>query len=157
MFERLKVIASKAKRLNSVTVWLAVMQDNKNEVHEIILNINRVDQLMINSIDANGVQLKKYSRYTEMENEGKRFTFKGVTREKTRLDGAFLYDEGDFFETFKVIDLYGAFKIYADTVKDDKDLQSYGEILGINEEFYNKILFNILPYLRAAIRKYLLQ
>lgn len=157
MFERLKTIASKAKRLNSVTIWLQLMQENSKEVHEIILDINRVDQLMKESIDVNGVQLKKYSRFTEIENEGKRFTYKGVTREKTRLDGAFLYDEGDFFDTFKVIDLYGSFKIYADTVKEGKDLRSYGEILGINEEFYKKILVNILPLLAPAIRKYLLQ
>jgi hypothetical protein len=155
VFERLYKTTENVKKLNEGKIFVSVMREDK--MREFALDLNRFEQLFLNSVDKEGVELPKYSRFTEDVTINKSFTYKGKTRRKTRGDSMFLYDEGDFFKTFNLKVNEDGFSIYANTDKDGKDLRVYGDIIGLNYDSIKKLVNELIPKIIQETRRQILQ
>ena len=129
-----------------------------NEVQDLVLDLNRINQLFKKGIDAVGDEIGFYSEVTEQLSRGQSFGFGGDSGRKSKKAGEpiFLLDEGDFYRSFKVKVLDDGFVITADTLKDDgTDLvNSYGkDILGLTNESRNEIIKEIIPFIIQETRK----
>ena len=139
-------------RLESLIIFLKEIDDfisnemKKKELKEFILDLNRSDQLFEKREDSRGVNLGSiaggYSDYTELINQGKSFTYKGVTNVKKSGEDPFLFDTGDFYKSFFISYNSGLLTIDANPFKDDTNLfNEYGvDILGLQEENIDKVI-----------------
>ena len=160
MFQRLKQVAENAKNLSEKVLFRIIF--NETEVQDLIIDLNRFDQLFKESELADGQIIdKNYSRFTELATieENAVFTFQNsqgetFSRQKTQGDPYFLFDTGEFYKSFKVKILDDGFVVQADTLKDDgTDLMTYGKILGLTNESRNEIIKKILPMVIQETRK----
>jgi len=157
MFQRLKQVAENAKNLSEKVLFRIIF--NETEVQDLIIDLNRFDQLFKESELADGGLLPTYSTFTAQINQGGSFNFtssQGETfsRQKTQNDPIFLLDTGEFYKSFKVKILDDGFVVQADTLKDDgTDLMTYGKILGLTNESRNEIIKKILPMVIQETRK----
>lgn len=154
MFQRLKQVAENAKNLSEKVLFRIIF--NETEVQDLVLYLNRIEQLFKEGFDANGQIIGTYSPTTEELSKGQSFAFGGDSGSRTKRAGEpiFLLDEGDFYRSFKVKVLDDGFTIQADTLKDDgTDLMTYGKILGLTNESRNEIIKKILPMVIQETRK----
>jgi hypothetical protein len=156
MFKRLRKLAENAKNLNQKILFRIVFSDT--EVQDLILDLNRIEQLFKEGIDENGRIIGEYSEVTEMLTKGQTFGYGGSSGRKTKKAGQpiFLLDEGDFYKSFKVKLLDDGFVIQADALKDDgNDLtEQYGKsILGLTNKSKREIVKEILPMVIQETRK----
>lgn len=154
MFSRLYEVINNAQKLNEGVIFLRIMQ--RNDVAEFTLDLNRFEQLFMNSVDKEGVELPSYSKLSEDLSFDKIFTYKGKSRRKTRGDAMFLFDEGDFYATFRLTATQDEMIIYADTVKENRDLLMYGDIIGLAENSKNELVKKIRPLVLEETRRRLL-
>jgi len=127
MFEDLTTYLNKIKTISKKDIWLTSVD---NEVLEEVAILNTDEQLFNEGIDSNGETLGDYSEVS-VEVYGKP---EGHIK---------LYDEGDFYESFKVTVNNSSIKIFANDVGDyDQPLTvTYGlDILGLTEENKNIII-----------------
>lgn len=126
------------------------------EVQKRIISLNRREQLFKESKAADGKTLDVYSPFTEvetlLEHGSVTFNFEGLTRQKTAGSPAFLFEDGDFYDSFSVTVNNDNFVIDADTEKEDRDLLDFGEILGLTDEslqvlrgWFKEFLLKVLP------------
>lgn len=155
MFSRLYEVINNAQRLDEGEIFVRIMQ--QNDVAEFTLDLNRFEQLFMNSVDKEGVQLPNYSRFSEDISFDKIFTYKGKSRRKTRGDSMFLFDEGDFYASFRLAATQDEIVIYAETVKESRDLLMYGDIIGLTENSKNELVKKIRPLVLEETRRRLLQ
>jgi hypothetical protein len=154
MFERLKRLCDNVLKLDQNKIFMQIMQDDK--VIEFTLDLNRFEQLFLNSVDSEGVELPKYSRLSEDLSINESYTFKGVTRRKTRGDAMFLLDTGEFYDSFNLVANDKGFAIRANTIKDNKDLQIYGDIIGLTEDSKNELSKKIIPNIIQEVKRRIL-
>lgn len=155
MFSRLYEVINNAQKLNEGVIFLRIMQ--QKDIAEFTLDLNRFEQLFMNSVDKEGVELPSYSKLSEDLSFDKVFTYKGKSRRKTRGDSMFLFDEGDFYATFRLTATQDEMIIYADTVKEDRDLLMYGDIIGLAENSKNELVKKIKPLVLEETRRRILQ
>jgi len=102
MLENLIRLANNAKALNSDRIFFAIFSDPKFQDFIRILNLS--DQLF-EGIDSLGVSLDGYSPTTETILNGDRanaFNYEGKTKRKIAGEPIFLFDSGDFYESFNI-------------------------------------------------------
>ena len=160
MFQRLKKLAANTKTLKSKLIFRIVFQNN--EVQTFVLDLNRIDQIFENNEQSDGSIIPstnstfaKYSPVTESLNRGKSFKFKNSsTKQKIAGDPYFLFDTGEWFNTFKVKVLDDGFVIQATDVHGVDYKAEYGDkILGLNNESKNEIIKKIIPFIIQETRK----
>lgn len=156
MFEPLYRLIKNIKSLEHAQNKLSVSVFKIPEVNKFILRLNLVDQLYEQGIDANDKIIGTYSYTTAIENGEKHYIYNGLVSVKQYGEPYTLYDTGEFYASFKVIIDKDGFTITADTVKPDKDLMDYGEIVGLTKESKNELSKKILPFLQVALKEYIL-
>ena len=104
----IEIVAQNVTKLNP-NVFLQILFE-RAEVQDIIIELNTKNQLFIEGIQADGSPIESnnstpgvYSRFTELLNDGRSFTYKGVSKRKESGEPYFLYDTGAWFNTFRVI------------------------------------------------------
>ena len=128
------------------------------DLQTFILDLNRLNQLFEQGIDSRGNKLGEYSAATEVFTQGETFTFKGETRTKEAGGDIFLFDTGEFYESFKLIVKRTFIEIEADPQKDDTNLlDDFGEdIVGLTDDslvILQEIFINrLIPLIRAKIK-----
>lgn len=134
----MQALINRLKNLQSLSVEEIL---NKQETREFIITLNQ-SQIFIDGERVDGFNIGTYKRYTEGVNEGRTFTFGGVSKTKTAGSNIFLVDSGFFFRSFRVVVGNGTFKIIADdsTGKDNPLTDTYGEILGLSPESMQKLI-----------------
>jgi hypothetical protein len=96
--------------------------------------------------DSLGVSLKQigggYSFTTEVLTAGKSFTFAGESKTKKQGESPFLYDSGEYYDSFNLKLGDGFFKIDSNPEKEFSNLEeSYGDNLeGLQDENLQKII-----------------
>ena len=155
MFKRLRKLAENATNLNQKILLRIVF--NETEVQDLILDLNRIEQLFKKGIDAEGDIIGLYSPVTEELTKGQSFGYGGGgSKSKRAGQPIFLLDTKEFYQSFKVKVLDDGFVIQADALKDDgTDLtEQYGkQILGLTDKSRNEIIKEILPMVIQETRK----
>ena len=101
---KLKRLFQNSLKLDLDEIVFEIYQDK--EVQEFILDLNRKDQLFERGIDSLGKELDGYSPNTETRLNADRanlFRYKGSVKKKIAGEPAFLFDEGEFYESFKLV------------------------------------------------------
>lgn len=155
MFDRLYQVLNRVKTISENELCLSVFIIP--EIKAFIIRLNLVDQLYTQGIDANDKIIGTYSYMTALKNGEEHYIYNGLVSVKRYKEPYTLYDTGEFYESFKVIIRDGGFIITANTVKPDKDLMDYGEILGLTDESKNELSKKMLPFLRKSLREHLLK
>jgi hypothetical protein len=155
MFDRLINVCKNVKKITANELALTVFV--VPEVKLFIVKLNIVDQLYTEGVDVNDKVIGTYSYLTAIKSNGEHYVYNGLVSVKKYGEPYTFYDTGQFYESFKVIIKDGGFVISANTVKEDKDLMSYGDILGLDEESKQKLQRKMLPLLRKSLREYLLK
>jgi len=96
------------------------------ELEDLIIELNTEDQLFKRGVDSTGKSLGEYASSTKILKQDDGLPFDRVT----------LFQEGDFYKTWRVFMRNGDIIIEADGDKDDKNLfDVYGEeVVGLTEE-----------------------
>lgn len=154
MFGRLKEIIDNTKKLTVNKVAFFVFRDKT--VQKIVIDLNRIDQLFYEGVKSDGSTLPLYRGvYNQV------YTFEGNTRTKAQGEPYALYDTGEFYRSFKLIQQKDGFIITANDEKENGTLQEmYGNnvpILGLTEESIAKLTEEIKPYLVKTIREEILR
>ena len=148
-FDAILDLTDRIAKLDENRILKAYVSNKK--IQEFILNLNRVDQLFVDGIQSDGNPLESgsvtgqntpgvYSEFTEKINRGKSFSFGGQSKSKIEGDRYFLFNDGEFFDTFVIIPLDDGFEIDANPIKQtDKGplpmFEEYGRnILGLTDE-----------------------
>lgn len=154
MFKALFDIINRTKQLNVNKVAFFVFQNN--EVQKIIIDLNRIDQLLYNGELPDGSLLPTYKR-----NYNNLATFEGKSVTKEQGQPYTLLDTGDFYRSFKVIVNSQGFEITANDEKENGTLEEMyakgSKILGLTDESRVKLSNEIIPYIRNYLKNYLLQ
>lgn len=140
--QKLEELLLKFTKLNEQDLLSEVFNYQDNV--EIVLDLNRLDQLYKQGIDSEGQSLGEYSAFTVNQ----KLFFRDPAQPVDRVT---LKDTGAFYDSFNLIIIKDGIRIIADTIKDDTDLiDRYGEnILGLTEE--NKELLREL--LKSEFKK----
>ncbi len=154
MFERLTDLIHNVKKISANELSLSVFVIP--EIKQFIIRLNLVDQLYTQGIDVNDKIIGTYSYMTALMAGEEHYIYNGLVSVKKKGEPYTLYDSGEFYDSFKVVIKKGGFVIEANTVKPDKDLMDYGEILGLTEESKYELSQKMLPLLRKSLRQYLL-
>ena len=154
MFGRLKEIIDNTKKLTVHKVAFFVFRDKT--VQKIVIDLNRIDQLFDKGVKSDDSTLPLYSvSYQRV------YTFEGVSKAKTIGEPYLLFDTGEFYRSFKLIQQKDGFIITANDEKENGTLQEmYGNnvpILGLTEESIAKLTEEIKPYLVKTIREEILR
>lgn len=155
MFDRLINVCKNIKTIDVNELCLTVFV--VPEVKQFIVKLNVVDQLYTEGVDVNDKVIGTYSYLTEQISGGEHYVYNGLVSVKKAGEPYTFYDSGKFYDSFKVVIKGDGFVISANTVKDDKDLMSYGDILGLDEESKAKLQRQMLPLLRKSLREHLLK
>lgn len=140
-------------RLREILVFFATLDLGKvlfkiyqdKETQDFIVFLNNHDQLFVKRSDSKGKTLEDigggYSPVTEELNEGVVFEYRGSFNTKITGESPFLFDTGDFYDSFVVRPLSDGFEIDANPIKDDTNLfREWGEdILGLDSESLIKL------------------
>lgn len=131
----------------------------QEDVQRFIIKLNTETQLFDEGIQATGEPLTStnsspgvYGIMAENENRGRSFTVGGVTKTKIAGDQYFLYQEGDFFASFRINLNLTNFVIEAETQKPTNNLLNHGEILGLSDESLQKVIEFFEAFLLVEIR-----
>jgi hypothetical protein len=115
----------------------------RGDAQNMVIDLNTDGQLRL-GITSDGSALPVYSRATEIISGGEKIAGTPFT----------LYDTGAFYDSFKMSDVSGDFvTISADTVKPNKDLLEYGDLLGLTEGNLSKLVDYIIPIVRGIVRQ----
>lgn len=158
MFGSLKKLCDNVKNLDSNKILLTIWFD-KN-IQDYILDLNRLNQLFKDGVDANSELLGYYSGATEWITRGKNYQYGGLSSKKTSADHITLYDTGAFYASFRIIVQKDGFKVYANSIVDDgNDLtEIYGEnIIGLTNESTEQLAIKILPMVVKNVREFILR
>ena len=154
MFKRLYEIANNTKKLSVKKVAFFVFSEK--EVQKIIIDLNRIDQILYDGINVDGDSLPTY-RHTY----DKVYTFEGKSNIKRAGEPYLLLDTGDFFKSFKVFVTKDGFIIWANDEKEDNNLtQAYGngsKIIGLTDESKARLSQEIIPYIVSFVRAEILR
>ncbi len=118
--------------------------------------MNRIDQLFFEGVKSDGSTLPLYQGvYNQV------YTFEGNSRTKAQGEPYALYDTGDFYKSFRLLQDKTGFKILANDEKENGTLQDmYANgvpILGLTEESISKLTEEVQPYIIQAIRDEILR
>ena len=112
------------------------------QLQSLVLHLNKEGQLRLGK-QATGVNLPTYSIATQVISGGKKKAGTPYT----------LYDTGEFYQSFDLLVSENGITIEADTKKPDKDLEEYGDILGLTDESRQILISEILPFMRELLLK----
>lgn len=157
MFEALTNMISNIKLLGNKQNELSISVFKIPEIKLFIIRLNLVDQLYTQGLDSNDKVIGTYSYTTAIKNGEEHYIYNGLVSQKVYGEPYNLYETGEFYDSFKVIVDATGFVISADTIKPDKDLMDYGEILGLTPESKDELSEKMLPFLRAAFREAILK
>ena len=154
MFQKLHKLIQNVKNLNQNKICFIVFRDKT--VQKIVIDLNRIDQLFYEGVKSDGSTLPLYRGvYNQV------YTFEGNTRTKAQGEPYALYDTGEFYRSFKLIQQKDGFIITANDEKENGTLQEmYGNnvpILGLTEESISKLTEEVQPYIIQAIRTEILR
>ena len=161
MFEQLKRLAENTINLDVNEISVSVFQ--VPEIKQFIIRLNRVEQLYNDGLDVNDNVIGVYSEATGKYTSGETFIFNGLVSTKRAGEHFTLFNEGVFYESFRVIVDKSGFTIMANTIKEDEysgetsDLMQYGEILGLTTNSKDELGQKMLPFLQKAIRESILK
>lgn len=153
--ERLFKVLDNALKLDIDKLMQEVYSDK--ELQEFILDLNRRRQLFQRGIDSKGSKLGVYAPLTEKLSEGITFSFQGEGKTKVAGGDIFLFDTGDFYESFKIVIEKTAIEITADPQKEDTNLfDKYGpDIVGLTEDsiaiLQAIVRERLIPLIRASL------
>jgi hypothetical protein len=154
MFPKLHKLIDNVKNLETNKICFLVFRDKT--VQKIVIDLNRIDQLFFEGVKSDGSTLPLYQGVYN-----KVYTFEGNSRTKAQGEPYALYDTGDFYKSFRLIQDKTGFKILANDEKEDGTLQDmYGNgvpILGLTEESISKLTEEVQPYIIQAIREQILR
>ena len=155
---KLEKLIENVRNLEVNKLCFVVFRDST--VQKIVIDLNRIDQLFLEGIKSDGSSLPTYSGYTEQIVYNKVFTFENNSKVKKKGDAYTLFDTGEFYKSFRLIQKQNGFIIYADDEKEGDTLQNmYGgqsKILGLTDESISKLTEEIKPYLLQEIRRQIL-
>lgn len=159
MFGKLHRLISNFKNLNTNKVCFIVFRDKI--VQKIVIDLNRIDQLFYEGVKSDGSSLPLYSQATGAIAYNKIYTFEGKSTTKAKGQPYTLFDEGDYYRSFRLIQDPTGFTITANDEKENSTLQEmYGSgvpILGLTEESISKLTEEVQPYIIQAIREQILR
>jgi len=114
---------------------------------EVILDLNREDQLFKLGVDSEGLFLGYYAPFTVFEKKQKGLPYNRVT----------LFDKGDFYRGFDFIKRPGTLTIFSRDSKSSKLQDDYSsKIFGLTKENQDRLNYEIiLNGLRDFANKYL--
>jgi len=154
MFNELYKICDNTKKLSVKKVAFFVFSENK--VQKIIIDLNRIDQILYDGINVDGDSLPTY-RHTY----DKVYTFEGKSNIKRKGEPYILLDTGDFYKSFKVFVTTDGFIIYANDEKENTNItEAYGngaKIIGLTDESKTKLSIEIIPYIISFVRSEILR
>lgn len=154
MFPKLHKLIQNVKNLETNKICFLVFRDKT--VQKIVIDLNRIDQLLDKGVKSDNSTLPLYSVSYQ-----KVYSFEGVSRAKTAGEPYLLLDTGDFYKSFRLLQDKTGFKILANDEKEDGTLQDmYGNgvpILGLTEESISKLTEEVQPYIIQAIREQILR
>jgi hypothetical protein len=154
MFPKLHKLIDNVKNLETNKICFLVFRDKT--VQKIVIDLNRIDQLLDKGVKSDNSTLPLYSVSYQ-----KVYSFEGVSRAKTAGEPYLLLDTGDFYKSFRLLQDKTGFKILANDEKEDGTLQDmYGNgvpILGLTEESISKLTEEVQPYIIQAIREQILR
>lgn len=154
MFQKLHKLIDNVKNLETNKICFLVFRDKT--VQKIIIDLNRIDQLLYKGVKSDNSTLPLYSVSYQ-----KVYSFEGVSRAKTAGEPYLLLDTGEFYKSFRLLQDKTGFTILANDEKDNGTLQDmYGSgvpILGLTDESISKLTDEIKPYLLEAIRAEILR
>jgi hypothetical protein len=156
--ERLDKLVQNIRNLELNKLCFVVFRDTT--VQKIVIDLNRVDQLFLEGIKSDGSSLPTYSKSTGAIAYNKVYSFEGYSSTKAQGEPFTLFDTGEFYKSFRLIQKQNGFIIYADDEKDGDTLQNmYGgqaKILGLTDESITKLTEEIKPYIFKEIRRQIL-
>lgn len=123
---------------------------SQEDLQDYIISLNQDSQLFERGIDSQGKFLGEYSPFT-INN------FK--IPEGLPFDRITLFQNGDFYASFRIIPLTDGFKIFADTIKEDNDLSiEFGkDIIGLTfenkTELAKELLKMMISYVKVSAKK----
>ena len=150
MFGAIKRLGKNSKKLNRKRVYIKIIRNK--EVQEFILDLNRIDQLLLKGEDSLEDIIGEYS-----SDQGF-VVFKGKSKNKKKGSPISLLDTGDFYKSFKVRISGDDIKIIADDEKEGGDLltERFGKhILGLSTKNKNELAKKILPFIITETRRVL--
>lgn len=146
MFDALKHIAQKAKKLNENKLLKEALSNSS--IQADILELNTEEQLFDKGIDSAGISLGEYAPATIFGT----VNFKGKIEKGQPIDRVTLKDTGDFYKSFKFKNGANSFTIKANDEKDGAVLltKQYGdEILGLT----NESMETLIRWLKPTIQR----
>lgn len=161
MFDQVKRLAQNVINLNENELSLSVFMIPA--IQQYIIRLNRFEQLYMKGLDVNDNIIGVYSETTGKFTAGETFIFNGVPSTKREGEHFTLYNEGEFYDSFKLIITNDGVLITANTIKEDDytgektDLLQYGDILGLTEDSKYELGQKMLPFLIQAIREAILK
>lgn len=154
MFPKLHKLIQNVKNLETNKICFLVFRDKT--VQKIVIDLNRIDQLLDKGVKSDNSTLPLYSVSYQ-----KVYSFEGVSRAKTAGEPYLLLDTGDFYKSFRLLQDKTGFKILANDEKEDGTLQDmYGNgvpILGLTEESISKLTEEVQQYIIQTIREQILR
>jgi len=115
----------------------------RGDAQNQVIELNTEGQLRL-GITSDGSALPVYSRTTEVISGGAKIAGTPFT----------LYDTGAFYESFKMSNVDGdSVTISADTVKPNKDLLEYGDLIGLTDGNITKLVNYIIPIIRDIVKR----
>ena len=146
MFGQLHKLIENAKALDANSIFIGIVSEQKTK--DLILHLNRIEQLFKEGIDSDGKIAGVYSEFTEFINAGITFSFEGESKRKIEGEPYLLFDSGFFYRSFKVRVYKDGFTITAnDETKDGTELaRKFGrKILGLTTQNTNELTKDIRP------------
>jgi hypothetical protein len=150
-FGKLQDSINSVLRLDQAKIQFRIYKDK--EIGTFIIDLNRIEQLFKKGINSEGDIFGGYAFDQGI------VTFKGNTKSKKFNDPYILYDEGEFYKSFKVQISKDEFDITANDTKEDGTVltEVYGkEILGLTTESKNELAKKILPILIREVKRLIL-
>lgn len=144
-----------AQTLDEKKMFNAVLKDKG--LQDFILFLNKSQ--LFDGEDSLGVSLKQigggYSLTTQILSGGKSFTFAGESKSKTAGNSPFLYDTGEYYDSYNIKLGDGFFRIDHNPQKDQDNLEdSYGDNLaGLQDENLQKIIDVIFKKFVQEVRR----
>lgn len=157
MFGRLQDVVNNVLNADEDKLFVTVI--GKEKVKDLIIRLNRIEQLFKQGIDSDGEIAGVYSEFTEFINEGKTFSADGESKQKIAGEPYLLFDSGFFYRSFRVRVYKDSFTITAnDETEDGTELaRKFGRaILGLTTESKNELGKEIIPEVRKEAKKVVL-
>lgn len=151
-FQPIRKILKRVIELDSIRLMDSLFEVYKNEITNEIIFLNTGIQLFEKGINAEGKLLSEiggdYAESTVINKKSKGLPFDRIT----------LFDEGDFYDSFKVEVVKGDIVIFANTIKMGIDLQDRwsNEMIGLTEESKSDLVDFLIHISNEWLPEYLL-